>query len=85
MVKSQATRSRTQNRKIARIILGEKLEEMEKGEGSRVAIKAEIKRKKKASSSKKSKRKYRRLEGEKIAEGVVGGVDEGEDNDGDGV
>lgn len=34
---------------------------MEKGEQSRVAVKAEIKKKKKASASKKAKRKYRTL------------------------
>ena len=67
VVKSQATRSRSQNRKIARRILGEKLEEQEKGPESRVAIKAEVKRKKKASSDKKARRKYRRLEEEKVA------------------
>ena len=61
-MKSQATRSRSQNRKVARTILSEKLEEMEKGDQSRTAIKADIKRKKKASAHKKSKRKYRALE-----------------------
>ncbi|MCJ1446781.1 MAG: hypothetical protein MMC23_007288 [Stictis urceolatum] len=65
VVKSQATRSRSQNRKVARTILSEKLEEMEKGDQSRTAIKADIKRKKKASAHKKSKRKYRALEVEK--------------------
>ena len=59
VVKSQATRSRSQNRKIARRILAEKLEEAEKGPESRGAIKKEIKRKKKASKTKKARRKYR--------------------------
>lgn len=65
MVKSQATRSRSQNRKIARRILAEKLEEREKGPESRVAIKADLKQKRKASASKKARRKYRRLDEEK--------------------
>nr|POE53293.1 putative peptide chain release factor-like protein, mitochondrial [Quercus suber] len=65
VVKSQETRSRQQNRKLARNILAEKLDELEHGEGSRMAIKAERVRVKKASSRKKSLRKYRALaEGE---------------------
>lgn len=83
-MKSQATRSRTQNRKIARTILAEKLEELEKGSESRVAVKAEVKRKRKASSSKKSRRKYRRLEDE-TSTGAIGDDDDkqnqGEDAD----
>ena len=62
VVKSQATRSRSQNRSIARRLLADKLEEAEKGAKSRVAIKVEIKRRKKASSSKKARRKYRELQ-----------------------
>lgn len=62
VVKSQATRSRSQNRKIAREVLAEKLEVLEKGDQSRTMIKAEINRKKKASKNKKSKRKYRALD-----------------------
>ncbi|MCJ1472800.1 hypothetical protein MMC13_001449 [Lambiella insularis] len=61
VVKSQATRSRSQNRKIARTLLAERLEVMEKGEESRVMVKGEGKRKKKASSGKKARRKYRAL------------------------
>jgi protein subunit release factor B len=61
VIKSQETRSRSQNRKIARTILAEKLEEMEKGDKSRTAIKADIKKKKKASANKKAKRKYKAL------------------------
>ncbi|KAL8869139.1 MAG: hypothetical protein Q9174_004493 [Haloplaca sp. 1 TL-2023] len=59
VVKSQATRSRSQNRSIARRLLAEKLEEAEKGSESRTALKADIKRKKKASKMKKARRKYR--------------------------
>ena len=62
VLKVQATRSRTQNRKIARRMLAEKVEELEKGKESRVAVVGETKRKKKSSAVKKSKRKYRLLE-----------------------
>lgn len=62
MVKCQATRSQSQNRKIAREILAEKVDIVEKGNESRTAIKAALKRKRKASKTKKSRRKYRALE-----------------------
>ncbi|KAK1972776.1 RF-1 domain-containing protein [Colletotrichum sublineola] len=65
VVKSQATRSRTQNRKIAREILAQKLDDLQNGDQSRSAIVGEVKRKKAASAAKKSKRKYRQLEEEK--------------------
>ncbi|KAK1978775.1 RF-1 domain-containing protein [Colletotrichum cereale] len=65
VVKSQATRSRTQNRKIAREILAQKLDDLQNGDQSRSAIVGEVKRKKAASASKKSKRKYRQLDEEK--------------------
>ena len=64
VVKSQATRSRDQNRKIARRLLAEKVEAAEKGPESRTALKAEIKQKKKASKNKKARRKYRALHDE---------------------
>lgn len=57
--KSQATRSRSQNRKIARHLLAEKIEAAEMGPESRTALKADIKIKKKASKSKKARRKYK--------------------------
>ena len=78
-MKSQATRSRSQNRKHARLLLAEKLEEMEKGPESRRAVKGEVKRKKKASASKKAKRKYRLL-GDAKRDGLVvtGAVDDAE-------
>jgi protein subunit release factor B len=73
VVKCQETRSRAQNRKLARRILGDRLEELEKGPQSRTALKAERERKKKASASKKSKRKYRKLEdGSEVEEAVKG-------------
>ncbi|KAL8761887.1 MAG: hypothetical protein Q9184_002051 [Pyrenodesmia sp. 2 TL-2023] len=59
VVKSQATRSRSQNRSIARRLLADKLEDAQKGSESRTAMKADIKRKKKASKMKKARRKYR--------------------------
>ncbi|KAL2118363.1 hypothetical protein VTJ04DRAFT_8023 [Mycothermus thermophilus] len=64
VVKCQATRSRSQNRKIARELLALKLEQLEKGDQSRAAIVAETKRKRAASKIKKSRRKYRQLEEE---------------------
>jgi peptide chain release factor len=68
VVKCQETRSREQNRKLARQILGERLDELEKGDQSRTAIKADRARTKKASAAKKSRRKYKKLEDEKEAE-----------------
>ncbi|KAK4550485.1 hypothetical protein LTR36_000064 [Oleoguttula mirabilis] len=61
VVKSQETRSRQQNRKLARLILAEKLDHMEKGNESRTSIKTERARVKKASASKKTRRKYKKL------------------------
>ncbi|TKA83057.1 hypothetical protein B0A55_00945 [Friedmanniomyces simplex] len=81
VVKCQETRSRQLNRKFARQILAEKLDVLEKGDESRSAIKGERARVKKASASKKAKRKYRKLEEEK------GGREEGRERgeEGDGV
>lgn len=61
-MKCQETRSRSQNRKLARKILGERIEELELGEGARTRVKAAEERRKKASRGKKSRRKYRALE-----------------------
>jgi len=65
VIKVQETRSRTQNRKIARQMLADRLEALEKGPDSRAAVVADVKRKKKASATKKSRRKYRALDEEK--------------------
>ncbi|KAK5703082.1 hypothetical protein LTR97_004029 [Elasticomyces elasticus] len=65
VVKCQETRSRQLNRKFARNILAEKLDILEKGDESRSAIKSERARVKKASASKKTKRKYKKLDEEK--------------------
>ncbi|KAI9738551.1 MAG: hypothetical protein M1835_001353 [Candelina submexicana] len=72
VVKSQETRSRSQNRKIARRLLAAKLEVIEKGSESRTAVLAEVKKRKKASKDKKAKRKYRKLEGKTENEGKHG-------------
>ncbi len=66
-MKCQATRSRSQNRNIARQLLADKLDDMTRGDESRSSVVGEVKRKKKASSSKKSRRKYRKLDEEKGA------------------
>jgi hypothetical protein len=68
VVKYQDTRSRSLNRKNARRILQDKLEELEMGEHSRTNVKAREKSKKKASSTKKKRRKYKALEGGKAGE-----------------
>lgn len=68
VVKSQATRSRDQNRKHARELLAQRIDDLRNGDQSRSAIVGEVKRKKAASASKKSRRKYRKLEEEKAAE-----------------
>jgi len=74
VLKVQATRSRSQNRKIARVMLAERVEEIEKGKESRVAIVQDVKRKRKSSAAKKSKRKYRALEeAKKSSEDGIGG------------
>jgi protein subunit release factor B len=75
VIKCQHTRSRPQNRKIARQLLAEKLDDMEKGDESRSAIKQARASKKKASATKKSRRKYKKLDEAKAAvqEGSITG------------
>ncbi|KAH6611177.1 hypothetical protein Trco_001197 [Trichoderma cornu-damae] len=65
VVKSQATRSRSQNRKLAREILAQRVDEFVHGHQSRSALVGAIKKKKADSAAKKSRRKYRQLEEEK--------------------
>ncbi|KAI8630130.1 RF-1 domain-containing protein [Xylariaceae sp. FL1651] len=67
VVKCQATRSRSQNRTIARQLLADKLDDMARGDESRASVVGEVKRKKKASSAKKSRRKYRKLDEDRDA------------------
>lgn len=65
VVKSQATRSREQNRKIARELLATKLDVMQNGALSRAAIVGDVKKKRADSAAKKARRKYRKLEAAK--------------------
>jgi protein subunit release factor B len=81
VIKCQATRSRTQNRKIARQLLADKLDILEKGEESRVVIKAELKKRRKDSRAKKAKRKYRALAEKDDREGFPEGQDEADEKD----
>lgn len=69
VVKCQATRSRTENRKIARQLLADKLDDMSRGDESRSSVVGEVRRKKRASAAKKKRRKYRKLEEGSAAEG----------------
>ncbi|EGV64633.1 hypothetical protein PSN45_004966 [Yamadazyma tenuis] len=62
VVTSQHSRSQEQNRQKAREILAEKLDLMENGPKSRVAVVTERKVKLKQSKQKKSHRKYRKIE-----------------------
>ncbi|KPM34680.1 hypothetical protein AK830_g11894 [Neonectria ditissima] len=71
VVKSQATRSRDQNRKNAREILAQRVDDLRNGDQSRSSIVGHVKQKKAASASKKSKRKYKKLEEEKAAAAVA--------------
>lgn len=88
VVKSQATRSRSQNRKIARDLLALRLDELANGAQSRTAIVGGVKKKRSDSAAKKSRRKYRKLaEAETGAEGkdTEGEIEEGEEDLKDGV
>lgn len=62
VVKSQATRSREQNRKHARELLAQKIDDVQNGEQSRSSIVGDVRKKRADSAAKKSRRKYRRLE-----------------------
>jgi peptide chain release factor len=61
VVKCQATRSRSQNRVIARRLLAERLDDLRNGDASRAALKGALKLKRAQSAAKKSRRKYRKL------------------------
>lgn len=80
VVKYQDTRSRALNRKTARKLLQDRLEELELGDEARTRVKAREKSKKKASSDKKKRRKYRALEAGKAGEE---GIDDVEELEGD--
>ncbi|KOS18637.1 putative peptide chain release factor-like protein [Escovopsis weberi] len=77
VVKSQATRSRSQNRKHAREILAQRLDDLINGEQSRAAVVGGIKKKRADSAAKKSRRKYRKLEEERESEREEGVDGEG--------
>ncbi|KAK6349755.1 hypothetical protein TWF696_006031 [Orbilia brochopaga] len=79
VVKSQETRSREQNRKIARQLLASKLEDIEKGDQSRNNVLKQVANKKKASKRKKSLRKYRKLDEAKAE--AAGQLTDGSDNE----
>ncbi|KIH90897.1 hypothetical protein SPBR_01025 [Sporothrix brasiliensis 5110] len=79
VVKSQATRSRTENRAIARSLLAARLDELANGAESRTAVVAAAKQKKKANATKKARRKYRKLEEEAAKAGAVEGEEGAED------
>ncbi|KAI5461296.1 RF-1 domain-containing protein [Mariannaea sp. PMI_226] len=74
VVKSQATRSREQNRKHARELLAQRVDELKNGDQSRSAIVGMVKQKRAASASKKSRRKYKKLEEEKQTADNVSGA-----------
>ncbi|KAI5924276.1 hypothetical protein F4810DRAFT_664611 [Camillea tinctor] len=80
VVKSQATRSRSQNRTIARQLLADKLDDLAHGSESRSAVVGAAKRKKRASAAKKSRRKYRKL-GQEQGEEAEEEEEEEEDED----
>jgi peptide chain release factor len=73
VVKNQETRSRTQNYKIARRILTDKVDEFLNGDESRVKIKQGKMATKKRSAEKKSRRKYRAIEERKEKEALKQG------------
>ncbi|KAJ5634352.1 peptide chain release factor-like protein [Penicillium herquei] len=77
VVKCQATRSQSQNAKMARALLADKVEELEKGDQSRNALKLAAARKKKASKLKKTRRKYRSLEKDALDQENAEGDEDG--------
>ncbi|RYP85454.1 hypothetical protein DL770_005012 [Monosporascus sp. CRB-9-2] len=83
VVKAQATRSRSQNRTIARQLLADRLDDLARGGESRSAVVGDVRRRKKASSAKKSRRKYRRLAGERHEDEAEEGQEGQEDEEGE--
>ena len=78
VVKSQATRSRAQNRKHAREILAQRLDDLQNGEQSRAGIVGAVRKKRADSAAKKSRRKYKKLEDEKTAAAQEQGEEAGQ-------
>ncbi|KAM4056193.1 RF-1 domain-containing protein [Hirsutella rhossiliensis] len=67
VVKSQATRSRSQNRKHARQLLAQRLDHLLNGNQSRAAAVGHVKKKRADSAAKKSRRKYKKLDEDKAS------------------
>jgi hypothetical protein len=67
VIKVQETRSRQQNRKLARQMLAERLDILENGDKSRAMVQMKKRMEKKASASKKKNRKYRALEEKRLS------------------
>ncbi|KAI5292147.1 hypothetical protein KEM52_006583 [Ascosphaera acerosa] len=84
VVKCQATRSRSQNQKLAMQILAEKVELLQKGDQSRAAIVRAAQSKRKANRARKARRKYRRLDGrDEATDSEVARDDDDDDADRD--
>lgn len=86
VVKCQETRSRALNRKYARRLLQDRIEEAELGDEARTRVKAREKAEKKKSAAKKKRRKYRKLAegGEmEVEEALESELEEGEERSGD--
>lgn len=79
VIKCQETRSREENRRIARRLLVRKLDVVQNGEESMDGIKKWKEIRKKKNREKKSRRKYRRLDEEKLANSEEGQGDVEED------
>lgn len=79
VVKSQATRSRAQNRKHAREILAQRLDDLQNGEQSRAGIVGAVRKKRADSAAKKSRRKYKKLDEEKTAAAEAAEEEHGEE------
>ena len=62
VVKCQQTRERAQNRKLARRLLADRLDELENGENSRVALRAKDQMRKAALRARRAAKKYMDLE-----------------------
>jgi len=80
VVKSQRTRSKSENFKIAKRILAEKVELLEKGGESRAAKVHDRARKKKLSAEKKRRRKYKALAETGKADGEEVDEDDGDED-----
>jgi peptide chain release factor len=78
VIKCQETRSRPENRRIARRLLVRKLDVLENGEESWEGVRKWREIRKKKSREKKSRRKYRKLEDEKEGRSDIAAAEEEE-------